>query len=44
VRLPVDLPPVAGVIGAVTLRARQQSPLAHQLVGHIRGLAAALKA
>jgi DNA-binding transcriptional LysR family regulator len=44
VRLPVDLPPVAGAIGAVTLRARRQSPLVHQLLGHIRGVAATLQA
>jgi DNA-binding transcriptional LysR family regulator len=40
VRLPFTLPTVPGTIGAVTLRGRQPTPLAEQLIGHIRGLAA----
>lgn len=41
VRLPVALPSVKGMIGAVMLRGREQTPLAAQLVGHIQALAAA---
>jgi len=41
VRLPVDLPSVMGSIGAVTLQAREPSPLARQLVGRLRGVVAA---
>jgi DNA-binding transcriptional LysR family regulator len=41
VQLPVDLPSVMGAIGAVTLKAREPSPLARQLVGKLRGLVAA---
>lgn len=40
VRLPVALPSVTGMIGAVTLRGREERPLAEQLVGHILSLAA----
>ncbi len=39
VQLPVDLPSITGAIGVVTLRSRQRSPLADQLIAHIRGLA-----
>ena len=42
VRLPVELPSIARAVGAVTLRSHELSPLAQQLVGHIRGLATAL--
>ena len=42
VRLPVELPSIARPVGAVTLRSHEPSPLAQQLVGHIRGLATAL--
>jgi DNA-binding transcriptional LysR family regulator len=38
VQLPVDLPAITGNIGAVTLGARQPSPLAEQLVRHVRSL------
>jgi DNA-binding transcriptional LysR family regulator len=41
VRLPVDLPPVTGTIASVTLRAREQRPLANQLMEQIRRLASA---
>jgi DNA-binding transcriptional LysR family regulator len=40
VKLPVDLPSVMGAIGAVTLKSREPSPLARQLVGKLRGLVA----
>ena len=40
VQLPVDLPSVMGAIGAVTLKAREPSPLARQLVGTLRSLVA----
>lgn len=40
VRLPVELPAITGAIGVLSLRAREQSPLALQLVQHIRSLAA----
>jgi DNA-binding transcriptional LysR family regulator len=40
VQLPVDLPSITGAIGAVSLRARQPSPLAEQLIVHIRRLTA----
>ena len=40
--LPVDLPPVVGTVGAVTLAARQPSPLVQQLIAHIRALVAAV--
>jgi DNA-binding transcriptional LysR family regulator len=36
VRLPIELGAVARPVGAVTLRGREPSPLARQLVGHIR--------
>jgi DNA-binding transcriptional LysR family regulator len=42
VQLPVELPPVIGSVDAVTLGARQPSPVALQLVGAIRRLLAAL--
>jgi len=42
VRLPIELPSIARPVGAVTLRSHEPSPLAQQLVGHIRGLATAL--
>ena len=41
VQLPVELPSVLGAIGAVTLKVREPSPLAGQLVGKLRGLVAA---
>ncbi len=41
VRLPVPLPSVTGTIGAVTLRMREQRPLATQLLAEIGQLAAA---
>ena len=37
-QLPVDLPPIVGTVGAVTLAARQPGPLVRQLMGHIRTL------
>lgn len=40
VRLPFELPTPAKVVGAVSLRSNQPSPLAQQLVGHIQNLAA----
>ncbi len=40
VRLPVDLPRIMGTVGAVTLAARQPSPLAVRLIGIIRELVA----
>jgi DNA-binding transcriptional LysR family regulator len=40
VRLAVELPHVMGSVGAVTLGAREPSPLAHQLVESIRTLVA----
>jgi DNA-binding transcriptional LysR family regulator len=40
VRLPFELPSVPRPVGAVSLRAHAPSPLATQLVGHIRSLAA----
>jgi len=42
VRLPVDLPSSARPVGAVMLGGYEQSPLAQQLVAHIRSLAAAM--
>ncbi len=39
VRLPVELPAITGAIGILNLLAREPSPLALQLVGHIRELA-----
>jgi DNA-binding transcriptional LysR family regulator len=42
VQLPVDLPSITGTVGAVTLRAREPSPLVLQLIGTIRGLIASL--
>jgi DNA-binding transcriptional LysR family regulator len=42
VQLPVDLPPIMGTVGAVTLGARQPSPLARQLIEKIHGLIAGL--
>jgi DNA-binding transcriptional LysR family regulator len=42
VKLPVDLPPIAGTVGAVTLSARAPSPLALQLVAKVRELTASL--
>jgi DNA-binding transcriptional LysR family regulator len=38
VRLPVELPSITGAIGILNLLAREQSPLALQLIGHIREL------
>jgi len=38
VQLPVDLPPIMGNVGVVTLGARQPSPLAIQLIEKIRGI------
>lgn len=40
VRLPFDLPIEGGMVGAVTLKAREPSPLARQLIAHIQDLAA----
>jgi DNA-binding transcriptional LysR family regulator len=42
VQLPVDLPPIMGTVGAVTLDARQPSPLARQLVEKIHELVTGL--
>ncbi len=42
VQLPVDLPPITGSVGAVTLRAREASPLALRLIATIRVLIASL--
>lgn len=39
VRLPFELPGPATMVAAVSLRARTLSPLAQQLIGHIRSLA-----
>ncbi len=39
VRLPFDLPVSTSVVAAVSLKSHQPSPLAQQLVGHIRSLA-----
>lgn len=39
VRLPFQLPTPAKVVGAASLRSHEPSPLAQQLVGHIRALA-----
>jgi DNA-binding transcriptional LysR family regulator len=36
VRLPIELGAVARPVGAVTVRGREPSPLARQLVGHVR--------
>jgi DNA-binding transcriptional LysR family regulator len=41
VRLPFELPTIAKAVGAVSLRSRELSPLAGQLIAHIRSLAAA---
>ena len=38
VRLPFELPSTARAVAAVALRSHELSPLAQQLVGHIRGL------
>jgi len=38
VQLPVDLPPITGSVGAVTLRARDPSPLVLRLIATIRAL------
>ena len=40
VQLPVDLPPITGTVGAITLRARDPSPLVLRLVATIRALIA----
>lgn len=40
VQLPIVLPPVTASIGAVSLRARQQNPLAEKLIAHVRALSA----
>jgi DNA-binding transcriptional LysR family regulator len=40
VRLPVELPAITGAIGILNLLAREQSPLALQLIQQIRSLAA----
>jgi DNA-binding transcriptional LysR family regulator len=42
VQLPVDLPPITGSVGVVTLRAREPSPLALRLIATIRALIASL--
>lgn len=39
VRLPFDLPIEGSIVGAVTLKSHELSPLAGQLIGHIRDLA-----
>jgi DNA-binding transcriptional LysR family regulator len=39
VRLPFDLPASTTAVAAVSLKSREPSPLAQQLVGHIRSLA-----
>jgi DNA-binding transcriptional LysR family regulator len=39
VRLPFELPAPATIVGAVSLRSRQLSPLAQQLIRHVRELA-----
>ena len=39
VRLPFELPSPARAVAAVTLRSHEPSPLAQQLIGHIRDLA-----
>jgi LysR family transcriptional regulator of gallate degradation len=39
VRLPFDLPIEGSIVGAVTLKSHDPSPLARQLIGHIRDLA-----
>jgi DNA-binding transcriptional LysR family regulator len=39
VRLPFELAAPATIVGAVSLRSRQLSPLAQQLIAHIRKLA-----
>jgi len=39
VRLPFDLPISTSAVGAVSLKSHAPSPLAQQLVGHIRTLA-----
>jgi len=44
VQLPVQMPSVAGDVGAVTLMEHAASPLAQQLVGHIRDLASSVRA
>ena len=44
VQLPVQMPSVAGDVGAVTLVEHEASPLAQQLVGHIRDLASSVRA
>jgi DNA-binding transcriptional LysR family regulator len=41
VRLPFELPSPARAVAAVTLRSHEPSPLAQQLIGHIRNLATA---
>ena len=40
VRLPFDLPIEGSIVGAVTLKSHEPSPLAQQLIAHIRDLAA----
>jgi DNA-binding transcriptional LysR family regulator len=40
VRLPFDLPVDSSIVGAVTLKSHQPSPLTQQLIAHIRDLAA----
>ena len=42
VQLPVGLPPITGTVGAVSLRAREPSPLVLRLVATIHGLIASL--
>jgi len=40
VRLPFDLPIEGSIVGAVTLKSHEPSPLARQLIAHIRDMAA----
>jgi len=40
VRLPFDLPIEGSMVGAVTLKSHEPSPLARQLIAHIRDMAA----
>jgi DNA-binding transcriptional LysR family regulator len=40
VKLPFDMPSVPKAVGALSLRSHQPSPLAQQLIAHIRSLAA----
>ena len=40
VRLPFELPVSSSIVGAVSLKSHEPSPLAQQLIAHIRALAA----